>query len=267
MHFGFFKYQGAGNDFIIIDNRSGKFTPDVAIIREMCDRHFGIGADGLILIHPDDDAEFRMVYFNSDGRESTMCGNGGRCIAWHSYRMGICGEALRFMAADGIHHARILRKNDLEAIVSLSMADVHSVVFIPEGYCINTGSPHLVQFRTGVAGMDVAGEGSRLRWDQRFGPEGTNVNFAEESENAIHVRTFERGVEDETLSCGTGVTATALAAIYKNAGSQGSAEAAEVEIHTPGGNLKVSAIHTGQSFTGIHLEGPARFVFRGEITI
>ena len=254
----FNKYQGAGNDFIIIDNREGVFNPENSVlICKLCDRRFGIGADGLILISRSREYDFEMKYFNSDGFEGSMCGNGGRCSADFSIRTGIAGKKLVFKAIDGVHKAI-----SEDGIIRLQMNDVHNPALIKGSYFINTGSPHYVIFKKDVKEIDVNGEGKKFRWSEDFAPGGTNVNFVETEQNGIYVRTFERGVEEETLSCGTGVTASAIASVLT-----GHFDTKSVSVRTMGGNLSVSLNVTGNDITDIWLSGPATFVFKGEIEI
>lgn len=254
----FNKYQGAGNDFIIIDNRTGIFNPSNSnLINRLCDRRLGIGADGFILINSSEEFDFEMLYFNSDGFESTMCGNGGRCAADFAIRSGIAGKKVIFKAIDGIHEA--ISENN---IIKLSMNDVNELRIVSGNYFINTGSPHYVIFNENVAAIDVYNEGKKIRWSKDFPPGGTNVNFAEIKGNSMFVRTFERGVEDETLSCGTGVTASAIAAVFS-----GHFDTNSVNIITKGGNLKVEFKIKGKKVTNIWLSGPATFVFEGSIEV
>lgn len=254
----FNKYQGAGNDFIIIDNRKGIFNPaNAGLINKLCDRRFGIGADGLILISGSTEYDFEMKYFNSDGYEGSMCGNGGRCSADFSIKAGIAGKKLIFKAIDGVHRA-ISR----EGIIRLQMNDVHDPAIIKGNYFINTGSPHYVVFKNDVKDIDVNEEGKILRWSEDFAPGGTNVNFVEAEQDGIYVRTFERGVEEETLSCGTGVTASAIASVLT-----GHFDTKSVSVRTRGGNLSVSFNVSGKNISDIWLSGPATFVFEGEINV
>jgi len=254
----FNKYQGAGNDFIIIDNRNGIFNPDnPALIKKLCDRRFGIGADGLILINNKTGFDFEMVYFNSDGFVGTMCGNGGRCTADFALKSGIAEKKLRFMAADGIHYAEPEGE-----LIRLKMNDVNEVRSISGNYFINTGSPHYVIFRRDLDNFDVFNEGKKIRQSKDFQPGGTNVNFVEPESNGIFVRTFERGVEDETLSCGTGVTASAIASVLS-----GHFVSSPVNVRTRGGNLRVEFEVKGTQISDIWLCGPATFVFEGKIQI
>jgi len=254
----FNKYQGTGNDFIIIDNRTLIFNPaDTAIIRALCDRRTGIGADGLILIGRSDDHDFEMKYFNSDGLESTMCGNGGRCAADYAIRKGIAGVKLAFMAIDGLHKAEAE-----EGIIRLQMNDVSNTRLIRDNYFIDTGSPHYILFRDNVMTIDVGMVGKEIRWADYLPPGGANVNFAEVKGNKLFVRTYERGVENETLSCGTGVAASAIAAALS-----GQIVSIPVGVQTKGGDLTVSFRIEGDGATEIWLSGPATPVFKGEIDV
>jgi diaminopimelate epimerase len=255
----FNKYQGAGNDFIIIDNCAGLFNPgDSKLINKLCDRRYGIGADGLILINESSSFDFEMIYFNSDGFEGTMCGNGGRCAADFAMRHNICGIKMAFKAIDGIHEAE-----SEYGIIRLKMNDVSETMIIAGNYFINTGSPHYIIFSKDVKAVNVFEEGKMIRWSDDFAPAGTNVNFVEIQENnTIFVRTFERGVEDETLSCGTGVTASAIAAVLS-----GHFDTKSVNVRTKGGDLKVEFEIEGTRITNIWLCGPAAFVFEGKIDV
>jgi diaminopimelate epimerase len=258
MQIAFNKYQGTGNDFIIIDNRKGLFNPsDTILINKLCNRRFGIGADGLILISLHKQYDFEMKYFNSDGKEGSMCGNGGRCTADFAFRTGIAGKKQKFFAFDGPHEAEI---ND--GIVRLQMTDVTGITTIKGNYFINTGSPHYVCFVKNVRELDVFSEGKKMRWSEDFAPGGTNVNFAELTNDGIFVRTFERGVEDETLSCGTGVTASAIASVLS-----GHFDKNIINVRTLGGNLSVEMKTGEEKITGIRLSGPATFVFEGNIEV
>ncbi|MCF8244569.1 MAG: diaminopimelate epimerase [Saprospiraceae bacterium] len=254
----FHKYEGTGNDFVLIDQRQHRYLTrqDTAEIERICHRRFGIGADGLILLQLTEGYDFEMVYFNSDGRESTMCGNGGRCIAAFAHSLGVVGEHCHFLAIDGPHEAKIS-----EGLVELKMGNVPEVE-IGDGYFIlNTGSPHYVVFVEDLSDMNIVESGQVIRYSERFRKEGINVNFVEKTADGIEVATYERGVEDETLSCGTGVTAAALSFILANTDLL----ANEVAIATKGGNLKVRFNKkAGNGFEGIWLCGPARKVFSGE---
>jgi diaminopimelate epimerase len=254
----FNKYQGAGNDFVIIDNRNNNFNPDDSrLINKLCDRRFGIGADGLILICASDQYDFEMKYFNSDGFIGSMCGNGGRCSADFAIRHGIAGKKLCFKAADGLHKAFAE-----EGIIRLQMNDVSDPALVNGSYFLNTGSPHYVIFRTDVKDIDVNTEGKKFRWSEEFAPGGTNVNFVEVQDGGIYVRTFERGVEEETLSCGTGVTASAISSVIS-----GHLDTKTVKVKTKGGNLSVSFNVSGKNISDIWLSGPATFVFEGKIEV
>jgi diaminopimelate epimerase len=254
----FNKYQGTGNDFIIIDNRKEVIKPDnSALIKWLCDRRFGIGADGLILISSSDQYDFVMKYFNSDGLEGSMCGNGGRCSSAFAIKEGIAGNSLSFKAIDGVHKA--LAEN---GIVNLQMNDIEEYRKIKENYFLNTGSPHCVSFRAAVDTIDVNSEGKTIRWSDDYAPSGTNVNFVEIEGSGIYVRTFERGVEEETLSCGTGVTASAIASVLS-----GHFDTNSVKVRTRGGSLSVSFRIDANRITDIWLSGPATFVYEGMINV
>lgn len=254
-----YKYQGTGNDFILIDNRDMSVTLTEDQIKWLCDRRFGIGADGLMLLELEPGADFEMVYFNSDGKESSMCGNGGRCITAFAKHLGLVDTHAKFIAIDGMHEAKI--DGD---IVSLKMNDVRNVEVGEGFYYLNTGSPHYVKFVTDIENFDVYKEGKKIRNNDRFVYEGTNVNFIEKQGDSLFVRTYERGVEDETLSCGTGVTASALVAALKGISNNKNA----CHIKTLGGELNVKFDKVLENtFYNIWLEGPAKFVFKTSITV
>ena len=260
MKLSFYKYQGTGNDFIMVDNRISVLSKnDTNLIRFLCDRRFGIGADGLILLENPDDPrdDFKMVYFNSDGNESSMCGNGGRCLVAFAKFLGIISDKAAFTAIDGFHEAVIEKE-----LVGLKMVDVEGVDKNGNALFLNTGSPHHVIFSDAVETLDVKKEGAAIRYSEAYNSKGgTNVNFvAPVDTNTFKVRTYERGVEDETLSCGTGVTAVALAAH-----ASGKTSASTVHLSTPGGELSVRFTSEGNSYTDIWLTGPAKMVFKGEI--
>lgn len=257
MRVDFWKYQGTGNDFVMVDNRTGSFDTNREHIKWLCDRRFGIGADGLICLENTDEAQFRMVYFNSDGNESTFCGNGGRCIVAFAVQLGVAevGTPIVFVAKDGIHYAHW--HHDL---ISLQMKDVPEIKEIESNFELFTGSPHLVQWVTQLAAMDVKAAGAAIRFSPRNAKDGINVNFMERMGDGIFVRTYERGVEDETLSCGTGVTAAALVAA--NAGVPH-----PVSVKTPGGTLVVDFQKTAAGFSNIFLTGPASCVFAGSFDV
>ena len=253
----FYKYQGAGNDFVMIDNRNLDFPKDnTKLIKHLCDRRFGIGGDGLILLENNDKNDFQMLYYNADGNESSMCGNGGRCIVAFAHYLGIFESQTRFLAIDGIHEAEI--KND---IVKLKMIDVNSIKEINSDYELNTGSPHYVTYVEDVEHYDVYHSGNKIRNSDPYKKEGINVNFVTElANNEIFVRTYERGVEDETLSCGTGVTAAALTFMTKK-------NLTSVPVKALGGQLKIYAENTNWKFKNVWLEGPAKQVFTGNIDL
>ncbi|AYO58853.1 diaminopimelate epimerase [Chryseobacterium sp. 6424] len=252
----FYKYQGTGNDFVMIDNRDLQFPKDQELIRKLCDRRFGIGGDGLILLENHDQADFRMVYYNSDGNESTMCGNGGRCIVAFAHFLDIFEDTTVFEAIDGGHEAQIHN-----GTVKLKMIDVEHLLKDGENWVTNTGSPHFVKAVTNLQDYDVYAEGNKIRNSPTYSAEGINVNFTEAlSESEIFVRTYERGVEDETLSCGTGATAAALVFMQQH-------DLRSVQVKVLGGNLRIYADREGDSFRNIWLEGPAKQVFRGKLDI
>ncbi len=258
----FFKYQGTGNDFVMIDDRNKSFPADnQALIAQICHRRFGIGADGLILLQNDDEYDFRMVYFNADGAEGSMCGNGGRCIVRFAHDLGLFADKTRFRAVDGEHLAEVCGDE-----IFLKMSDVSDIEDRSGVTFLHTGSPHVVRFVTDLDdadGVNVVADGRTLRYDNRFAPGGTNVNYVQVmNDNSLYVRTYERGVEDETYSCGTGVTAVALVA-YQQKGIHSPAV-----IKTLGGNLRVSFTPRPNGvFDSIYLIGPAQRVFTGEMPV
>jgi len=254
----FYKYQGTGNDFVIIDNRDGSIQLSKEQVALLCDRHFGIGADGLMLLNKHDNYDFEMVYYNADGALGTMCGNGGRCLTKFAFDQGIQPDTYSFVASDGEHEAII----DANGWIQLKMIDVHEVTFTNEATVLNTGSPHYIKQVSGLSNYDVFTEGKNIRYNDTYNQKGINVNFVEWNDNELFVRTYERGVENETFSCGTGVTAAAIAMSANNAGHQ------ETKISTLGGSLliKFNKLDT-QHFTDVWLCGPASFVFDGQITI
>ena len=254
----FYKYQGTGNDFVMIDNRNNVFDKnDLKKVQELCDRRFGIGADGLILIENLDDLDFNMIYFNADGSQS-FCGNGSRCAVAFAKYLGIIEKQAMFLSTDGEHEAWINEADE----VSLKMHDVSTIEKGKDYYFINTGSPHFIVQVDDVKDIDVKVEGATIRYNKRFKAEGTNVNFVKYKDHALDIRTYERGVEDETLSCGTGVTAAALSF----ADSQ-SLDAGVVNVNAVGGNLKVGFKKIGNEYKDIWLIGPAAFVYKGQIEI
>ncbi|MBA9079508.1 diaminopimelate epimerase [Rufibacter quisquiliarum] len=256
MKLTFYKYQGTGNDFVVLDNRSGDISLTQEQVAFLCDRRKGVGADGLMLLQLKEGYDFEMVYYNADGRPSSMCGNGGRCLVAFAQFLGVVQEEAYFIASDGPHQAYLK-----DGLVHLQMIDVHHVEELENACFLNTGSPHYVQQVAALQELDVFAEGRAVRYSDRFKAEGTNVNFVEHLPgNKLFVRTYERGVEDETFSCGTGVTAAALAA--SRSGYQ-----SPVNIKVLGGQLQVSFEKDGNSFKNVFLIGPAEQVFKGEITL
>jgi len=258
MNITFYKYQGTGNDFVMIDNRTNSFPKEnTSIINHLCNRYFGIGADGLILLEEDKDTDFKMVYFNSDGNESTMCGNGGRCLVAFAHQLGVFEKSTTFNAIDGLHHATFE-----DGIVSLQMIDVDEVKVSDSHIFADTGSPHHVELVEDIANYDVFNNGKRIR-NEVYGKEGSNVNFAEQiNDDSFRVRTYERGVEGETLACGTGVTAVAIG-MHKT----GKTSAKHINLKVEGGELAVSFNVENGGYKNVHLIGPAKYVFTGNIEI
>jgi diaminopimelate epimerase len=258
MKYRFYKYQGTGNDFVIMDNREGKIVLTQEQVHLICDRRFGIGGDGLMLLNRLEGYDFEMVYYNSDGRPGTMCGNGGRCLTKFAYDQGIKPDSYRFMASDGLHLAELGE----QGWIHLKMKDVSSITNLHGDRILDTGSPHFVKQVTHVSKVDVVKEGREIRYSKHFEEKGINVNFVESTDQNIIVRTYERGVEDETFSCGTGVTAAALVFAHNDNGFN------RIEVQTKGGHLAVEFDKlSDEKFENIWLCGPADFVFSGEITI
>jgi diaminopimelate epimerase len=252
----FYKYHGTGNDFILISDLEAGFPgEDTELIRHLCERRFGIGGDGLILVRKDPDTDFRMVYYNSDGKEGSMCGNGGRCAVAFAYNMGLCGQTATFHAIDGPHVARIIRPE----YIQLKMQPVSGISYKKDHYELDTGSPHYVTFVDQVETVDVYNTGRKIRLSNAFRAEGINVNFVEVGPDRLFVRTYERGVENETWSCGTGVVAAAICASLQDPSGKSS-----YDIRTRGGDLSVSFRREGdKQFRNIILEGPAEYVYQG----
>jgi diaminopimelate epimerase len=258
MKLTFYKFQGTGNDFVMIDNREKTFDEkDTKLVAFLCDRRFGIGADGLILLENEEGVDFKMVYYNSDGNESSMCGNGGRCLVAFASYLNIINDKATFNAVDGLHHATI--SGD---IVSLQMKDVSEIKVKPNASFLDTGSPHHVQLVNNLKDFEVKTEGQKLRYGV-YGQKGSNINFVEPfDDETFSVRTYERGVEDETLSCGTGVTAVAIAMH-----AAGRVKTNTVKIKAVGGNLEINFEKFGDVYKNVFLTGPAKFVFKGEINV
>ncbi len=253
----FYKYQGTGNDFVMIDNREPVFdVHQTELITRLCHRKYGVGADGLILLNTHRHYDFEMVYFNADASRA-MCGNGSRCAVHLAHQLGMIGEQTTFLAEDGEHTAFIRNGQ-----IHIRMVDVQEIQKEAEGYFLNTGTRHFVSIVHNLADLDIVQQGRKIRYDARFQPQGTNANFAEMIDGTIHMRIYEKGVEDETLSSGTGVTAVALAlAAAKNIPSP-------VTVHTQGGQLSVSFTRTADhKFTDIYMIGPAVKVFEGTVFV
>nr|WP_314835657.1 diaminopimelate epimerase [uncultured Flavobacterium sp.] len=260
MQIDFYKYQGTGNDFVMIDNRLATFPKNnTQLIEHLCDRRFGIGADGLILLENDTETDFRMVYYNSDGNQSSMCGNGGRCLVAFAKKLNVIENNTTFIATDGLHHATI----SADGLVSLQMIDVDAIQTTPEFSFLNTGSPHHVQLVEDLEHYNVKENGAAIRYSKLYGKQGSNINFVKKiDDTTFSVRTYERGVEDETLACGTGVTAVAIAM-----NATGKTNATSIHLNVEGGKLAVSFDKKDGHYTNIFLIGPAEFVFKGTIEI
>lgn len=258
MQIQFVKYQGAGNDFIVIDNRNSTVQLSNEQVQTLCERRFGIGADGLMLLNNLDNYDFEMVYYNADGALGSMCGNGGRCITQFANDLGIHKENFLFLASDGPHEAFFGKNN----WIHLKMKNVDEITIIDDGFVLDTGSPHYIKEVDDLAKIDVVHEGRAIRYNDDFKEKGINVNFVQVEHNKIIVRTYERGVEDETLSCGTGVTASALVFAHNDNGFN------RVEVGTKGGHLAVEFDKIGEhEFNNIWLCGPASFVYKGSIEL
>jgi len=253
----FYKYQGTGNDFVMIDNRQHVFDKNnTERVKFLCDRRFGIGADGLILLEDHPEYDFKMVYYNADGNESSMCGNGGRCLVAFAKQLGVISNKAVFEATDGVHHASI----DGE-IVKLQMLDVDTIEKYENHVFLNTGSPHHVQFEIQIEDFDIKSKGATIRYGEPYNTAGSNVNFVKkQSDTTFRVRTYERGVEGETLSCGTGVTAVAIAMHYI-----GETQEKHVILNVEGGELEVCFDFENDTYNNVWLIGPATFVYKGSI--
>ncbi len=260
MQIDFYKYQGTGNDFVMIDNRADFFPKDnVKVIERLCDRRFGIGADGLILLEKDANTDFKMVYYNADGNESSMCGNGGRCLVAFAKKLGIIASKTIFIATDGLHHASVGDDN----LVALQMIDVETITAFDTHTFLNTGSPHHVELVDDLETYKVKENGARLRYSELYGEKGSNINFVKKiDDTTFSLRTYERGVEDETLACGTGATAVAIAM-----NATGQTNETNLNLNVEGGKLQVNFEKRDHLYTNIFLKGPAEFVFKGTIQI
>jgi diaminopimelate epimerase len=256
MNITFFKYQGTGNDFVMIDNRTNLFPKEnTTIISQLCDRHFGIGADGVILIENDAETDFKMIYFNADGSE-TMCGNGGRCSVAFAKKLNIINSKTTFMAFDGLHYAAINKE-----MVALQMGDVDEIIVNEQSVFANTGTQHHVEMVANLDNFPVVEKGKKIRYS--YSEPGSNVNFVEQiNTNTFRVRTYEKGVENETLACGTGVTAVAIAMHKTNKTTSNL-----VYLPVEGGRLEVSFNEDHGVYKNVYLKGPATFVFNGSFEL
>lgn len=255
MKLEFYKYEGAGNDFVMIDNRDGKLSLTTKEIEALCNRNMGIGGDGLMLIEPLNGYDFYMRYYNSDGSEVGMCGNGGRCIALFAHHLGIGGTTKHFKAKDGEHTAEILSADERKGVIKIQLIDVEEVRKVTsEIFFLNSGVPHYVEFVDDVKKVDVETLGRRIRHSVEGG---TNVNFVQVVGNTLIIRTYERGVEGETLACGTGATAAAIAAHYSHR-----VEGNRIEVRVLGGELTISF---DENYRNVTLTGGARKIFKGEL--
>ena len=256
MKFDFYKYQGTGNDFVVIDDRMSQFDiSDEKFIRSICHRRKGVGSDGLLLLRNHIDSDFEMLYFNADGKKGSMCGNGGRCLVDFAHYLGIVQDNCTFTAIDGLHEAKWTEES-----IALKMIDVYEVEVNDDFVYLDTGSPHYVKFVTDLENYPVFEQGKFIRYNERFKQNGVNVNFVEIQGSSCMVRTYERGVEDETFACGTGVTAVAIAAhsIYKKTDNP-------LIVNVLGGSLKVLFKEECGVYKNIWLTGPVRRVFKGSI--
>ncbi len=261
MKYNFSKYQGTGNDFIIFDRKKYAANLTSAQINLICDRRFGIGGDGVIFLEGSENSDFKMLYYNADGQEGSMCGNGGRCIVHYAFQQQYIKRETSFEAVDGLHKASV--NAETPGQISLLMRAVESIEIADDFVFLNTGSPHYVKFVLNADEIDVVAEGRKIRYNERFNKLGTNVNFVEIRNDELYVRTYERGVEDETLSCGTGVTAAVLAAAATNKVANNN----RIRVSTPGGMLDVEFVKNGNGYSAIYLTGPAVCVFEGEINL
>lgn len=255
-HINFSKFHGAGNDFIMINAIKNEIVLSEELIFKMCDRRTGIGADGLIILMHSDNHDFRMRYYNCDGKESTFCGNGGRCIAAFAHQQGIIKNEATYEAVDGIHKAKVTETSSNEYLVELTMRDIMSYKLDDDSLLIDTGSPHYVKKIMNLDSMDVNAEGAKIRYDKNISSDGVNVDFLLNDNGNIRIRTYERGVENETLACGTGVTASAMAASLWYGGN-------DIDIYTQIAKLNVRFDKENNTFKNVVLTGPAAHVFDG----
>lgn len=256
----FFKYQGAGNDFIMLNFLDNELSLDTETVRKLCCRRFGIGADGLISILKSNEYDFKMRYYNSDGREASFCGNGSRCAVAFTNDLHITGKTTHFEASDGIHKGEIVSNKGRCKIISMSMRDVEIADSQIFPSIIDTGSPHYILEVPNPDSIDVKTEGARIRYDKKISSDGINVNFIHWDGHHLHIRTYERGVEDETLACGTGITASAIATAIRH-------NINHIDVVAKGGNLEVDLQRDVNRFHHIRLTGPAKMSFHGEIEI
>lgn len=252
----FSKFHGAGNDFIMINAIKEQILLSEELIYKMCDRRLGIGADGLIVLLPSDNHDFMMKYYNCDGKESSFCGNGGRCIAAFAHSQDIIKGNATYEAIDGIHKAKITKISQDEYHVELTMRDILSYQLNDDSLLIDTGSPHYVKIVDDLDNIDIINKGAEIRYDKQISENGVNVDFLLNKDGKIHIRTYERGVEDETLACGTGVTASAIAASLWYGGNN-------IDIYTQIAKLNVRFDNENNSFKNVVLSGPATHVFDG----
>lgn len=259
MSLSFYKYQGTGNDFIVCisDDFSKEMRNNEVLISSLCQRRFGIGADGLIVLEKSEKSDFFMHYFNSDGKRSSLCGNGSRCAVAHAHFLGWINKECTFEAADGLHQAKI---DESESLIKIHMSNVYNIKLSSNAYVLDTGSPHYVAFVNRLENLDIRESGRKIRYSDEFALRGINVNFVQEHPEKLEVCTYERGVEDETLSCGTGVTAAAVAFAFKNKLKGNN----KIDIQTKGGELHVEFERAEDLFCNIWLSGPAERIFRGE---
>lgn len=255
-YINFSKFHGAGNDFIMINAIKNEILLSEELIFKMCDRRTGIGADGLIILTHSDNHDFRMRYYNCDGKESTFCGNGGRCIAAFAHQQGIIKNEATYEAVDGMHKAKVTETSSNEYLVELTMRDILSYQLDDESLLIDTGSPHYVKKVMNLDSMDINAEGATIRYDKNISSDGVNVDFLLNDNGNIRIRTYERGVENETLACGTGVTASAMAASLWYGGN-------DIDIYTQIAKLNVRFDKDENTFKNVVLTGPAAHVFDG----
>ena len=258
MHLKFSKYHGTGNDFIMVYNHNDSFCFNQPDVKKMCSRRNSIGADGLIIIEKTTDADFKMIYYNADGFVGSMCGNGARCAVSFAKELGLIQNQCEFLAYDGLHKGLILENG----LVSIEMVDVSLIEAQNNTWKIDTGSPHLICFRDNVTEIDVKHEGASIRNSIDYIEDGINVNFVQLTNNELFIRTYERGVEDETLSCGTGAIASAIAAYESDL-----LNSDRIKVKVLGGQLEVSFSKVGSKYSNIHLIGPTKFVFNGEVDV